>query len=330
MREKKPFNTVLIGCSGHMNYISEADPSLFEITAYAPGVAGEDMSPLAGSPLIEKANYFDDWSRMLDETSPDLVINNTWFGRAGKITQAALCRGIHVFAEKPVSGSLEELAAIEECLKKTRARLGGMFGISYEGPFLRALRFMEEEGVGDVRMLHAQKSYRLGTRPDFFRERETFTGIIPWVGSHGFDWILRFCRRKVTELSACHSARYNGNQGELETTAACFLRMEEGVCATLNIDYLRPEGAETHGDDRIRIVGSEGILEIRDGKVLHTGREGTRILENLPDGSVFKEFLSCLETKKGLDVWDYHALEVTRLCLLARKSADEGISISAF
>jgi len=329
-----PLKIVIVGSSGHINYIEEADSSQFDLIALAPGAAGEDMSALRGREFARGAAYYDDWRRMLDETSPDLVVNNTWFGEAGKITLEALGRGIHVFCEKPLSGSLEELEAIEDCRKKGQARLGGMFGISYEGPFLRALRFMREEGIGDVRLLHAQKSYRLGTRPDFYRKRETFTGIIPWVGSHGIDWILRFSGKKVLDVTACHSALFNRDHGELESSAACLLRMEDGVCATLNIDYLRPEGAETHGDDRIRIAGSEGILEIREGRVIHTGPEGTRVLENLPDRSVFDAFLGTLEGPPdtgpdSLLEWDLHALEVTRLCLLARKSADEGLTISA-
>ncbi len=34
----------------------------------------------------------------------------------------------------------------------------------------------------------------------------------------------------------------------------------------MHADILRPEKAATHGDDRFRVIGSRGLIEIRDGR----------------------------------------------------------------
>jgi hypothetical protein len=41
-------------------------------------------------------------------------------------------------------------------------------------------------------------------------------------------------------------------------------RLANGGTATCHLDFLRPESAHTHGDDRLRIAGSEGVLEAED------------------------------------------------------------------
>lgn len=318
-----PVKTAIIGGSGHLNYIFEADPSLFEITAFAPGVENEDLSPLNHHLLPEQAVYYNDWEELLEHAAVDLLVNNTWFGHAGKITLKALEKGISVFAEKPLYGTLEELDQIFSTWSSSPASLGGMFGISYSSAFLTAGRYLSNEGIGDIRLIHAQKSYKLGVRPDFFKIRQSSTGLIPWVGSHGFDWILRFCSREVISVSACHSRQYNSDHGDLESSAACLLGMEDGVSATLNIDYLRPAAASGHGDDRIRLVGSEGILEIRDEQVIVLNNEGEKRLELVREESVFDKFLHSMDSVNLSNVWGRHVLRVSQLSLLARQSADE-------
>jgi len=44
-----------------------------------------------------------------------------------------------------------------------------MLNMRYEPALRAAYNAVRAGAVGEVRVLHAQKSYRLGTRPDFFR-----------------------------------------------------------------------------------------------------------------------------------------------------------------
>ena len=43
--------------------------------------------------------------------------------------------------------------------------------------------------------------------------------------------------------------------------AAFVLTMHNGGVASVTLDYLRPEAAPTHGDERLRIAGSRGVIE---------------------------------------------------------------------
>ena len=42
-------------------------------------------------------------------------------------------------------------------------------------------------------------------------------------------------------------------------TAITLMELEEDILAHVNTDYYRPQGASSHGDDRLRIVGTSEI-----------------------------------------------------------------------
>ena len=71
----------------------------------------------------------------------------------------------------------------------------------YDPWFYTAKCLIDEGAIGDIRLLSARKSYRLGQRAPFFRERALHGGLIPWVAIHGIDFIRYLCTR--TPHSRC-------------------------------------------------------------------------------------------------------------------------------
>jgi predicted dehydrogenase len=266
---------------------------------------------------------------MLDREKPDIVAIACHFGDHAKVASEVLRRGIHLFIEKPLSITLEDLYALKELHDRSGVHLSAMFGIRYTAPFLTAWQAIREGAVGDIRLMHAQKSYKLGTRDPSFHRRETYGGTIPWVGIHAIDWLRWFSGEAFESVYAAHSTRSNGGHGELEATAACHYTMSNEVMATVSIDYLRPEQADGHGDDRIRIVGSDGVLEVAGGRVLLVNgkQSGTRELPLLPKEEIFVDFIRQIRTGVVGRVSADDAFLSTEACLKARQSADERLLV---
>ena len=67
--------------------------------------------------------------------------------------------------------------------------------------------------------------------------------------------------------------------------------------ATVTVDFLRDEDADTHGDDRIRVVGDKGILEVKDERLylFKDGEEQELELSDAPD--IFLDFIENLDDK---------------------------------
>jgi hypothetical protein len=78
--------------------------------------------------------------------------------------------------------------------------------------------------------------------------------------------------------------------GDAENSAASLFRMDNGGAATLRMDYLRPETAPSHGDDRLRLAGTKGIAEYYNTggvTLVSVGRKLEQIRDLPPEGSVF-------------------------------------------
>lgn len=315
----------IIGASGHYGYVLEALNEEFEIVGISPGVLGEDISNLLSKleSLSLKPRVYENYAEMLKLEKPNVVVINTHFYMNGKILQKALQLGIHAFVEKPIATTLKDLERIEKLHSVSKeVHFAAMFGLRYKAWFLTAKRLVESGTIGEIRLMNAQKSYKLGERPAFFKRRETFGGTLAWVGIHAIDWIHWISNKRFVSVHALHSRMMNRNYGELEITGACLFELEREVIATVSVDYLRPDTAETHDDDRLRIVGTKGILEVAERKVKLIDENGTHFVPTVEEGNIFKDFLNCVYNQGECMVTEQQSIYVTYIALKAIESAD--------
>ncbi|MCQ2435612.1 MAG: Gfo/Idh/MocA family oxidoreductase [Clostridia bacterium] len=322
---------VQIGAAGHYEYALPCMKKYgLTLTAIASGDPEDDISRAVTdySSFCAPVPVYDDWRRMIDETSPDIVIINSVMCHNAEMCIYAFEHHCHVFCEKPVAVDLADFNAVDAAYKRAKAEYGavfcGMFGISYLPWFETAINAINAGAVGNIRLVSAQKSYKLGNREPYYSDRKRLGGIIPWVAIHAMDWICRMTDLRLECVTASSSTVCNGSNGELEATAAMMLECNDGKLATITADYLRPSSALTHDDDRIRIVGSAGILEVCDRKVFLTDGSGRRELDLLPQGDIFDEMLTEIEGGAKCRVNAEETLYTTYVSLVARESADTG------
>lgn len=325
----KKSRVALIGARGHIGYVLAALPECRETVEIAglAAAGGDDLGPLRGNlrALGIEAPEFADYRAMLDEAAPEIAVVCGPFEQHAAMSVAALERNIHVLVEKPAALTLPELAALEAALRRSRASLVSMVGLRYDNAIAGAKELVDRGAVGKVKLINARKSYKLGRRPDYYRSRATYGGTIPWVGSHALDWIRYFSGSEAETVSAIQTRTDNRDHGDLEIAAQCQLQMRNGVLASASIDYLRPAAAATHGDDRLRVAGTDGIVEVAGGKVTVLDGDGERVFTPPPcPRQLFSDFLAAI--RDGRPAWTDSAdtIELTRLCLLARQAADTG------
>ena len=170
--------------------------------------------------------------------------------------------------------------------------------------------------IGEVIMLNAQKSYKYGTRPWWYGDRSLYGGTIPWVGIHAIDWIYYFSKKKFTSVRSVSLGK------DPEMAALCQFEMSDGAIAAANIDFQRPATSPTHGDDRIRCVGTKGVIEVRDQSYTLINEDG--ITKEMPKDA--PELLA-LFLDGDCDLTADEVFYVTRVALAARDSADLGTSL---
>jgi predicted dehydrogenase len=317
---------VIIGTSGHIDLALEVRDRLPQVSfvGIAPGSGDEDAREFFVDQLeASLIPFYDDYRRMLDKERPDLAVVAPFFFLQSRIACECLERGIHVFVEKPMAVSLDQLARLQRAHAGGRAMLCPMLPYRYHPAFHAAWRAVTEGRVGEPLLITAQKSYKLGARHPMYTHRTTYGGTIPWVAIHGIDWIHWFSRGAVTEVMASHTPAGNVGHGEMESSGACLFRLGNTGVASLTFDYFRPNAAPTHGDDRVRVAGEKGVVEvIGNDATLITHDAAPRLLEKEEPVSIFQEFIRRIEGGPPMRVTTEDAFAVCALALRCREAAD--------
>lgn len=312
------------GGSGHSGSVLASLPRLKDVQASAfcrtyPG----ERSAANALPLKEYA----DLTQMLDVEHPDILVSDGMFNRHASDAAEALSRGIAVFCEKPVALDMEQFEMLRSLIRPGGPLFWAMQTSRYMDCFYTAKQLTDQGIIGKIRMMNSQKSYKLGTRPAFFQDRSSYGGTIPWVSIHAIDWMLWIAGQNCQQISSFQSRLDNRGNGTMEMTALCMMQLEDGILAHVNTDYYRPDGAPTHGDDRLRIVGTEGILEVRDSQVYLTDADHdgqTPLPLQSPPRLLFEDFVHTMQGGTGSLITPQDSLYSTFVALKAQEAADLG------
>lgn len=304
---------VFIGACGHVDetYNTLKKYEHIKFCGIAPSSEQENVFDFAKN----KMKTFDDYKLMLSEIQPDLAIVSPIFGLTAGIAMYCANLGIDIIAEKPVAANLSELKELQEVIERTKIRFCAMHFLRYAPAFYHAKQLVDNGEIGQIKMLTAQKSYKFGTRPQWYKDRSLYVGTIPWVGIHAIDWIYFFSNKRFLSVHALH-------YGNPEKYALCQFELEDDIIASVNLDYYRPETAPTHDDDRIRIAGTDGIIEIISGEITLMNKNGVFKQTPCEAPNLIDEFLN-----NNCKLSPEEIFMLTRVALLSRQSADTGKKI---
>ncbi len=317
----------LIGLEGHFSEATRvaASHASVEITAYSIETPREEQRA-RGQKTLAGAKRYGDFRKMLDAEHLDAVCicDQNW--RRAESVLECLERKIPTAAEKPMGISIAELESIEAAAERTGTPLTMLLSMRFD-PVFAAMKAVVGQGrIGEPVNLSGQKSYQLGERPEWMKERETYGGTIPYIACHTVD-LLRF----VSGRDMLRTAAFHGHVGfpqtrEMENTAAISYQLDNGGTADVRLDYLRPEAAGGHGDDRIRVAGTDGVVEYQGGKVtLITDADGPHAITERPAmPELFADFLGSVFNGSTPLLTQQEIFRVTRIVIRSREAADSG------
>jgi predicted dehydrogenase len=328
LRLPKAVRVGIIGLEGHISEIIEIARQVPQVKIVAVAEDDPDLaSNAARSEPIKSARLHANYHQMLDQERLDVVAVCGRNDTRAAIVQACAERKLAVIAEKPLALSLEDLAATRRKIEANAVALSMLLPMRFS-PIYQMMRSVVAGGrIGEVITMAAQKSYKMGTRPDWMKSRSSFGGTIPYIGIHMIDLMRWVSGRDFEQVMAFQSNIGLSGYGEMETNAALIFQMNNRGTASLRLDYLRPEAAPTHGDDRLRVVGTKGIIEYQDGHdvVLLTATEKPLILKELPaPRSLFADFLDAVFNGKKHLITPEEIYRVNEIVLKARGAADYG------
>jgi predicted dehydrogenase len=323
----------LIGCTGHWQTYAAALAALpeLEIGAVCTAAPDERLSAFDEAPGVRSSTRrtgspaellaLGDLGAVQVSTRSDLI---------PALVRAALERRLPVMAEKPIACTLDDLAGLHDLARTAGVPVAAMHA-QRGTPLVAAVRDAVRAGaIGAPLLVHSQKSYRWGQRrPEAFRSRATFPGVAPYIGIHVFDWLLWILGDRFVDVVGAESPAARPEYAACASHAAYLLRLTEGGLATVTLDYLRPEAAPTHGDERLRLVGAGGVIDVAvatgTGVLLDAG--GPRALDLSPPAPWYAEFLrSSTGAADPVDpvLPQWEVFRATEVALKAQQAADTG------
>ncbi|MFB3825646.1 MAG: Gfo/Idh/MocA family protein [Bryobacteraceae bacterium] len=293
--------------------IADTNPQAIERVKRIPNAAG--------------ARAYSDWRQLLDREKLDMVCTCGDNGGRPAIILACAERKLHVIAEKPLAIERADLERIRAAVSKSGIRLTMLLPMRFS-PVYRAMRQIVDSGaIGEVAQMGAQKSYQVGERPEWMRRHATFGGTIPYIGVHMVD-LMRFTSGRDMVKAASFQNRIGWAElGDMENTTVTIFSLDNGGTAALRMDYLRPAAAGSHGDDRLRLAGTRGVVEFQQtaGLTLMTEKEKPRVVTDLPPGgSLFLNFLESVYHGGKSELTLDEIYRVNEIVLAAREAAERG------
>lgn len=177
---------------------------------------------------------------------------------------ASLRAGKHVYAEKPAAFSDRELDEILAVADAEGREFHEMADTVFQQPFYAMRQFVRSGRLGAIVQVWAQKSY-----PASFEQRPQDEaidgGLTRQAAIHAVRMIEHICGLQVAEVEAWETQLGNPLEGGLRTASNLSMTLANGGLASVVANYCNPRGFGRHGNDQIRIFGSEGMAEIADG-----------------------------------------------------------------
>jgi predicted dehydrogenase len=320
----------LIGLKGHQSVVLSGSRLLGDVEVV--GVADDDRTTAdrfrQRERLAQKALVFDDWRRLLDHCPMDVccVCDENGVRTEQLIALAKL--GVHVVTEKPLTTTLADLKRVRETWAQTKGRLTMLLTMRHEAKYATARQLVRDGAVGEPLLATAQKSYQLDRRPDWFRSFKRLGGTIPYIGIHAVDLLRWVTGQDFTQVAAVQGAQGKRDiMGETESHASLLLKLANGGSATARLDYLRPQTAAGHGDDRLHIAGTEGVIDMQGANpnvVVVTSKQKQHEVEPKPLPNLFVAFAEAIRKNEPTPISAEDCFRATEVVLKAREAAETG------
>ncbi|MGV3617668.1 MAG: Gfo/Idh/MocA family protein [Fimbriimonas sp.] len=277
---------------------------------------GADFAQKAG---IAYTGYLDDLL-----AACDAVVITSENKRHAELAGLAAKGGCHILCEKPLVTSEEEASQLLGAVEAAGVRLMTAFPCRFAPAWTRLKERVASGAIGEVRAVCATNRGRCPG--GWFVEREKSGGgaMIDHV-VHVADLLRDLFQADPVRVQAQTGSNVYGK--DWEDTAMVTMEFPNGVFATLDSSWSRPQTFYTWGDVTMNVVGDRGVIEMDmfGSHVLQTSThyQGVGYGSN-PDMGMVDEFVrACLDGREPL-VTGHDGLQAARIALAGYRSVAEG------
>jgi len=195
-------------------------------------------------------------------------------------------------------------------------------------PGVSAVRKAIVDGlVGEPVLAFVRKSYKFRSdRPGSYKRPDVVGGTFPWIGIHALDCISYTTGLRIIRAGVLRSSKTDVALPGNEDNSGILAKLSGGGTGIVSLNYPRPEAAASHGDDRLRVTGTHGVVEMMGERVqLVTQNHSPEELPLPPHRCIVDSFVSFLRGQGQHVMTAEEAFRITRVCVTARRAAEAQI-----
>jgi predicted dehydrogenase len=215
----------------------------------------ERLKQLANKYGVSKA--YQNYQELLADTSIDAVSIATMWNQHTEPAIAALDAGKHVFLEKPMASTLEDCEKIITASKRAKGILLVGHICRFNPRYRMAKQAIDAGTIGRIVAMSSRRNIPAAWTPEILNK------IGPIVGDaiHDTDLMLWFTGDRIISAYAqtvdVRGLRY-------PDIGQTMFRFAGGATATLETVWCMPEKTPFDIDERMSIIGTEGLIHIQD------------------------------------------------------------------
>lgn len=200
---------------------------------------------------------FTDYHAMLADKDIDAVSIVTMWDQHTEPASEALAAGKHVFLEKPMASTVADCNTIIKASKKSKGILQIGHICRFNPRYRMAKQAIDEGRIGKIVALQSRRNIPAAWTPTILEK------IGPIVGDaiHDTDLMLWFTGDKIVSAYAQTVSVRGLRHPDIGQT---MYRFKGGASATLETVWCMPEKTPFDIDERMSIIGTEGIIHVQD------------------------------------------------------------------
>lgn len=316
-----------IGLKGHVAAVLAGAKQLDDVQVVAVAEADPKLLEafLKREPVLHQSQGYEQWRHLVEHSMLDVCCVADESGVRLDQLLALIERDMHIVSEKPLVTTLADLERLRAAFAKSKSQLTMLLELRHQPKNARVREIIQRGDIGEVCQVTTQKSYQWSERPEWFSRRARLGGTIPYIGIHSLDTIRWVTGLDFKQVAAFHGTIGRPEMGETENHASILAQLWNGASVTARLDYLRPAAAKTQSDDRLRIIGTKGVIEVNDGDEAISLITGDKT-ERIPFGeteNLFVEFVKFLRGGPAPRITADDSFYITEVVLRAREAADE-------
>lgn len=274
----------------------------------------------------------DKYEDLLKEENIDVIAIGDYFSIRGSMVIKALKAGKHVFADKPLCTSLEELDEIENLAVNNGLKIGCMLDMRYNVKTQVVRNYLREGKLGKIHAIYfgGQHPLLYGSRPSWYFEEGKHGGTINDIAIHGIDYLEHIANLSLVKVIGARC--WNGFADREPNFRDCgqfMAELTDGVGLVADVSYSAPNssGYTLPFYWRFTIWGTKGVMEFsatsKDIIVALDGSPGVESI-TIPEGDggdCLKVFVDELKGKPT-DIDTESVIRVSRNTLKIQEFAD--------